>query len=112
MHMISSSPPTNDLRRAVGLYVFLFLVTFIGIFYTLREGQTLKPRALTPGPSAEIQPATQRPPVQSNTSSSLITTLERNSTGALSRLFLQIAAIVGAAWALGKVFERFSQPMV
>ncbi len=42
----------------------------------------------------------------------LASTLARNSAGPLSRLFLQIGLVIGAAWILGVIFQRFGQPAV
>jgi Kef-type K+ transport system membrane component KefB len=111
--MIKRTTDTADFGRAIGIYLVLLLVSLAGIFYTLRQGQTLTQTvfASRSSPTA-VQTASGPETEQSRTPSTVTSNLARNSAGPLSRLFLQIAAVVGAAWALGKIFEHFSQPMV
>ena len=113
MHMIKPATDSAGLGRAIGLYVFLVLVSLAGISYTLQRGQQLNHslhESVSSGRASEV--SATPPPDQSSGGLGLTATLARNSAGPLSRLFLQISAIVGAAWALGKIFERFSQPLV
>src|SRR5215467_6064025 len=111
--MTESTTNTINLSQTVGLYVILLVISFTGIFLCLQRGQTRQQSlALTSSPAIENHATSDQSSTPSVATSGVVRILSRNSAGPLSRLFLQIGVVLGAAWILGKIFERFSQPMV
>src|SRR5690349_6050266 len=111
--MTKSRIDTFNLSHTVGLYIILLIISFTGIFLCLQWGQT-RQQSLVPTRSRSIEnhAGKDQSSTPSKATSGLARILARNSAEPLSRLFLQIGAVLGAAWILGKIFERFGQPMV
>ncbi len=109
----------------VRLYLAVLLVFGAGIIFSIYGGA----RLVGPGtalPLAPTQSLAVLPHVGSDTAPAAATTvtrraaatgsifssLEQNAENPLSRLFVQIGVILGAAWVVGSVFRFFGQPSV
>jgi Kef-type K+ transport system membrane component KefB len=103
---------SGDLNQTFRLYALLLLLAAAGIFLCLERGKTLAPPPVSVSSPAAVQMAPRAHTNQPHERATLASTLARNSAGPLNRLFLQIGLVIGAAWILGAVFQRFGQPAV
>lgn len=109
------SMPESDVasfKETAWLYAVVVFLVGIGILFSLYAGRNLKPSATSFAPRVVVHEnghpvaAFVAPPANFTAG------LRLNSTSALSRLFVQLGVILGAAAVLGWLFTRFGQPAV
>lgn len=100
----------SSVKETAWLYVVVVSLVGFGILLSLYAGRDLKPASISP--RAVAQEKTLAPESPATVAADLTAGLKLNATGALSRLFVQLGVILGAAAALGWVFTRFGQPAV
>src|SRR5690242_1680299 len=91
----------REFNQMFRLYALLLLLAAAGIFLCLERGKTLAPPPASVSSPVAVQMAPHAHTNQSPANATLASTLARNSGGPLSRLFLQIGAVITAAWILG-----------
>jgi hypothetical protein len=97
------------MKRTILLYVVLVSLFGFGMYLTLDHGRHLLP----PKPSATVAATiTQAASASSSGASSLLSALNENAKGPLSRLLLQVIVILVATRTVGALFARFGQPPV
>src|SRR5450432_4641780 len=99
----------SSVKETAWLYVMVVCLVGCGILLSLYAGRNLKPASISQRIVA--QEKAHLPPAPAS-HSDVTAALKLNATGALSRLFVQLGVILGAAAALGWVFTRFGQPAV
>jgi Kef-type K+ transport system membrane component KefB len=101
---------SGTLRETVRLYVVVMTLFGTGILLALYSGTGLT--APNPPLAPHSYAASANPEHDETAPASILSAIEENASSPLSRLFLQIAVIVGASWAVGCVFRSFGQPAV
>jgi Kef-type K+ transport system membrane component KefB len=96
------------MTRSAQLYLVLISIAALSIFGMLRAGSQLAPS----GSVASLQPTHLAAAGSSSFVGAARDTLYQNGTSPLSRLFLQLLLIIGAACATGALFKRIGQPAV
>ena len=97
------------MKRAILLYVMLISLFGFGMYLTLDHGRHLLP----PKPSGNVAATiTHAASASSSGASSLLSALNENAKGPLSRLLLQVIVIMVATRTVGALFARFGQPPV
>lgn len=101
------------MKRTAQLYLIIVSIMGLGIFFVLHLGSQLP----LPVSSISAEAAAQAtPPVTNAANSSFFASvasgLRQNGTGQLSRLFLQLAVILGACGGVAWIFTRCGQPAV
>jgi Kef-type K+ transport system membrane component KefB len=97
------------MKRAILLYVMLVSLFGFGMYLTLDHGRHLLPPKPSANVAATITPAAS---ASSSGASSLLSALNENAKGPLSRLLLQVVVIMVATRTVGALFARFGQPQV
>jgi Kef-type K+ transport system membrane component KefB len=97
------------MKRTILLYVLLVSLFGLGMYLTLDYGRHLLPPKPSAGVAATITHAAS---VSSSGASSLLSALNENAKGPLSRLLLQVIVIMVATRTVGALFGRFGQPPV
>jgi Kef-type K+ transport system membrane component KefB len=100
----------SSVKETAWLYVMVVCLVGFGILLSLYAGRNLKPASISPRVIAQEKTRSLESPAAA--AAGLTAGLKLNATGALSRLFVQLGVILGAAAALGWVFTRFGQPAV
>ncbi len=93
-------------------YAAVTCLVGIGILLSLYAGRNLKPSALSMFPGVVAQGNGHPAEALAAPAADFTAGLRLNATSALSRLFIQLGVILGAAAALGWIFTRFGQPAV
>jgi Kef-type K+ transport system membrane component KefB len=97
------------MKRTILLYVVLVSLFGFGMYLTLDHGRHLLP----PKPSADVAATiTHAASASSSGASSLLSALNENAKGPLSRLLLQLIVIIVATRTVSALFARFGQPPV
>ena len=97
------------MKRTILLYAVMVSLFGLGMYLTLDHGRHLLP----PKPSPNVTTTmTHAAPASSSGPSSLLSSLNENAKGPLSRLLLQVIVIMVATRTVGALFARFGQPPV
>src|SRR3984893_11195337 len=97
------------MKRTILLDVMLVSLFGLGMYLTLDHGRHLLPPKPSVGVAATITHAAS---ASSSGTSSLLSALNENAKGPLSRLLLQVIVIMVATRTVGTLFVRFGQPPV
>jgi len=97
------------MKRTILIYVTLISLFGLGMYLTLHHGRHLLPPTASASVSATIAHAAS---ASSSSASSLLSALNENAKGPLSRLLLQVIVIMVATRAVGTLFAWFGQPPV
>ena len=97
------------MKRTILIYVTLVSLFGLGMYLTLHHGRHLLPPTASASVSATIAHAAS---ASSSSASSLLSALNENAKGPLSRLLLQVIVIMVATRTVGTLFAWFGQPPV
>ncbi len=101
------------MRSAAYCYLLVLAAAVLGIVGLLRLGSALPVPVPGAGVAVSHAVAAEVPAAQGGSVlDSALASLGQNSSGALSRLFLQLLVIISASRLMGAIFTRFGQPAV
>jgi Kef-type K+ transport system membrane component KefB len=108
-----SCPAFYAMKRPAQLYLIIVSIIGFGIFFILHLGSDLRPSP-SPIPTKSVAQTSASVTDASNYSffAAVKSSLGQNATNPLSRLFLQLFIIIGAAGVVGWIFSRCGQPAV